>query len=677
MKTSLFIFFTLLLFVPWRKAGANSLLGASLGYRLISVNGNEQIYRVTLTLYGDCSADRFPPSAFPKMKDADPMIWLMKGDAFVTYQRLSYNASESDMEITPVCPREAGSTSCNNPFDPIPGVKKYVYEGDFTLEGTSDNWQFSFAGSLRGGYQNTTISRSQIISNIVYINSMTAFPVFTYYLEATLNNTKTTNNSPTFSSFPIPFFCVNKPATYSMGASDSDNDELRFSLVPGRNISNRGIAYKPPYTPFSPLPTAPGNFRFDSTNSQINFTPDRRANCLVVERVDEYRNGEKVGSTTREMTFMMLDNCDNDAPLTSVTNIQNASVSTDSSGNVLLSVCEGQSAPISFDVDVTDANGDNTVISYSNLQAGASITINNNGTPNPKAHFVWNPTEATPGYHTFYLTATDNGCPIYATRNIAYTIMVIPHPIKFSSGGDAVCEGTDTGKLWVIPPPGISLDYSYRWVNASGNTLRNTNSTQGDTLSGIPAGRYKVYIRNGEGCGPNLNLNLDTLPLPVVTLRGDTTLCTGMPFTLEARLQDSIRYRWSTGDTNCCIKVTQPGLYVLTATNKCGSSEAGVRINYIKCNYCFFIPNAFSPNGDGRNDRFELKQTCPTNKYLLQIFDRWGRRLFTALSIGQSWDGTYNGQPVASGTYFYMLEARPEDPSQELIKLKGDLTLIR
>jgi len=100
-------------------------------------------------------------------------------------------------------------------------------------------------------------------------------------------------------------------------------------------------------------------------------------------------------------------------------------------------------------------------------------------------------------------------------------------------------------------------------------------------------------------------------------------------------------------------------------------------LDYVPCNYCLFIPNAFSPNGDGTNDRFRVLPTCLIQQYTIEIFNRWGQRVFTGYSTDAAWDGTYKGQPAERGIYYYLITAAPSDKTKGMIEQKGDITLIR
>jgi gliding motility-associated-like protein len=660
---------------------ANHLLGGEINYKFISTSGNTSVYRVTLSLYADCSSN-IAGGAYQALPGATPQIVIYKGNNAIDNEYLGYVDSLSDIEITPVCPDEKNNTACTNITNPIPGVKKYVYSANISLNGTDSNWRFAFEGVVSIQPLPTSAGRSLIIQNaqIVDPNSGTATVM---YLEATLNNTLGYNNSTTFLSPPTPFFCLNKAADYSLGAADADNDSLNFTLIPGKSSNNNpsfpytDVVYLAPYTAQNPLPTQGGGFNFSNINGQMSFTPNLVLNCLVTNLVEEYRNGVKVGSSMREMTFVILDNCNNDAPTSPVSNITNANIDLDGAGNLYLSACEGQTSDISFDIHSIDPNSDNVYVSYENLPAGATITLSNDSTSHPDLHFNWNLTDATPGSYIFYVTYLDDGCPLASRKTIAYTIRVIPHAIKFADSTLGACKNAADGKAWVVPVGETTIDYNYRWEDIDGNVLRDIQSTNGDSLINIPVGTYKVYIRNAGGCGHNVVIEVTELPLPNIALQSDTAVCEGLPIRLSTTVQTGVNYIWNTGDSVCCIIARTTGTYILQAINHCGFVADSTHVNFVPCNYCFFVPNAFTPNNDGSNDKFVILPTCLFDKFSIQIFNRWGQLVFKSVSPYTSWDGTFKGKLSDLGTYFYEIEATLQDKSKAPVKLKGDIALIR
>jgi gliding motility-associated-like protein len=90
-----------------------------------------------------------------------------------------------------------------------------------------------------------------------------------------------------------------------------------------------------------------------------------------------------------------------------------------------------------------------------------------------------------------------------------------------------------------------------------------------------------------------------------------------------------------------------------------------------------FVPNAFSPNGDGVNDRFIPNAPPQDNRALLRIFNRWGQELLTTADLTNGWDGTADGAPVPDGIYAYLLRAPdPCTPSNQ-VELRGHVTVLR
>ena len=677
MKRIVFVLLLCLLPGLLPVALANHLLGGEIGYSFVSISGNTQTYKIRLAFFADCSSN-VPGGAFSALIGADPLIRVYNGATPINATRLQYVAAESNIEITPVCPDEAGNTSCVNINNPLPGIRKFVYTGNVTVTSTSTNWRFAFEGDVSTN-PNTLAGRSNIIQNADILGGSSQI-----YLEATLNNIIGINNSPSFTSLPTPFFCLNKAQTYNLGAADPDNHNMTFSLIPAQQVTTASttpvdINYVFPFTATDPLPTVPGSFNFNTTNGQMNFTPNQILNCVVVNLVEEFSNGVRVGSSMREMDFIILDNCSNDAPAGPVSNIKNGNIKNEN-GNLILEVCEGQEADISFDINSTDINGDNIQITSANLPDGATLDIVNNGSTNPSLHFKWNAAAATPGNYIIYVTYTDDGCPLVSSQTIAYTIRVLPYPTIFTHGAQAPCVNTSNGKAWAIPV-GDTGTYSYKWFNTNGDLVRETNSGVGDTINGIPMGTYTVQIRNADGCGKNITITLpDPIPLPVIALPSDTTLCDGMPIDLGVTEQEGVTYLWNTGATGCCITANMAGVYTLQAFNLCGMQEEQVKLDYVLCDYCLFVPNAFSPNGDGHNDVFKIIQTCPLSKYKIQIYNRWGQMLFVSYRIDDSWDGTSSGNTLDMGTYFYNIEATRDhisDNRKEQIHLKGDVILIR
>lgn len=139
------------------------------------------------------------------------------------------------------------------------------------------------------------------------------------------------------------------------------------------------------------------------------------------------------------------------------------------------------------------------------------------------------------------------------------------------------------------------------------------------------------------------------------------------------------RFEGSTGiekGQNVQWRYTKAGNYSvsLVVIDPSGCSDSAGIIFTIKANPQVFVPNAFSPNGDGLNDIFE-PVTSDINHVKLQVFNRWGEMMYTGENYYAKWDGTFKGEIVAEGVYVYYVEAIGLDG--KLYTYNGTLTVIK
>jgi gliding motility-associated-like protein len=126
------------------------------------------------------------------------------------------------------------------------------------------------------------------------------------------------------------------------------------------------------------------------------------------------------------------------------------------------------------------------------------------------------------------------------------------------------------------------------------------------------------------------------------------------------------------------IKTTE---YVLNAINNGGCAVAdSIKITVICNGNNFFIPNTFSPNGDGVNDRFVVRGKGLNVIPSITIYNRWGQVVFeksnfAANDDASGWDGTFNGKPAPSDVYIYTVQILCDNAT--LIPYHGNVTLIR
>lgn len=471
---------------------ATHFFGVDLNYT--NVSGNT--YAITLTVWGDCSG-----AAFPNLQASAPIIGIYNGNSHIQDITLTLQAPTSGVEVTPVCPSQAGNTTCTNVNNPIPGIKKFVYTGNVTLSGTSSVWRFLFSGNMGGAIIGNQAGRSNSITNIVSGTNIS--------LVDTLNNTTAVNSSPALTTIPTPFFCDNVPSSYNPGAVDPNNDSLTFYLVPGIDaLTGSSVNYVSPATATAPLAASP--FTFSSFTGQLNFTPNALQKSLVVYNIEERRNGVLVGTCQREMTFVVL-NCSNIPPSGGITNASAGTIidSTD------FSICQSV-GPFSFQINPTDPNGDHITMSASGLPSGANFTITGNGTTSPLGTFTWNTIGVTPDVYIFYITFQDDACPLSGKQTTAYTITILPSPtISWSLISPATC--VRRALFNVIPGNGTQWNVN---VLQGGNTVQTFTNVTGSFVDSLFPGTYTLHATLANSCSKDTTIVIASPPqiYPVVTM---------------------------------------------------------------------------------------------------------------------------------------------------------------
>jgi len=287
-----------------------------------------------------------------------------------------------------------------------------------------------------------------------------------------------------------------------------------------------------------------------------------------------------------------------------------------------------------------------------------------------------NPTYATPLVQTTYtVTGTDqNGCVDSAT----VTVGLRTHTISRAWGDTAVCQGVtvqlfDTGGttyLW-LPPTGLNS-----------NTIFNPKATPPYTTI------YTVIARLGS-CIPDTNtVTLTIWPLPAVDAGPDQRLLAGSTAQLQATGTDIAAYKWWPGETLSCTECSNPvaSMSVNTTYNVDVVSDRGcrsadsVKILLYCDNSMVFVPNVFTPNGDGQNDIFYPRGRGIKTIKSFRVYNRWGQMLFeregmTLNDAENGWDGSYKGDTPHPDVYVYIIEAvcfTGED-----VHIKGDVTIVK
>ncbi len=388
----------------------------------------------------------------------------------------------SAQDITPVCPGGQSSCSGRGPY----GWEEHIYQGTLTLPPGCSDWVLWYSNCCRNSV----------------ITTGPADDDFTIYTR--LDNTLAPcNNSPVFNNPPTALACLGQRNCINPGVTDPDGDSLAFSLTYCRSTDPwSSVNYAGGYSGTNPLPTA-GGTTIDPRTGTICFTPSALAVGVVCIRVEEFRNGVKIGEYLRDIQVRVIS-CSNQLPVAS--GINGVPYDINNPPTYTIEIC-ATGAPTCFDINFSDADGQPLTVSWNNGIPGASFTVNNNGTLTPTATFCWTPTPADIGSHQFVVTVQDNACPIRGVSSFGYIVNVIggvAHPVD--AGPDAtICQGQSvTLNGSVGGPPGDIL--SIQWTPATGlsnpnilNPVASPTSTTTYTLEVTFVGGAAAGPGDGDG----------------------------------------------------------------------------------------------------------------------------------------------------------------------------------
>lgn len=260
-----------------------------------------------------------------------------------------------------------------------------------------------------------------------------------------------------------------------------------------------------------------------------------------------------------------------------------------------------------------------------------------------------------PGNYTVKYTIPDSDCPDSTTA------VITVHPLpRFNLGRDTnLCNGSSL-ILNVLAPGTVS------W-----NT--------GQIVKSIIVNSGGVFRANVDdmGCLWADSLRIFLGDAPIVKLPADTLLCRGGMLKLTATWPQS-RYQWSTGQTDSVIYVTKAGNYSVTVTNPCGVAADAVNVRYQEELCDLFIPTAFTPNNDDKNNDFQIF-VRGGKPILMLIYDRWGGKVFDSRDKGiYQWNGKTADQDCMEGVYHYVFQYEmPVGSRVRRNSIKGSVVLMR
>lgn len=370
----------------------------------------------------------------------------------------------------------------------------------------------------------------------------------------------------------------------------------------------------------------------------------------------------------------------------------------------------------SYSILITDANGC-TYSASTNISEPTLLTLTttstqitcaglNNGTASVSPtggtspySYLWNNPSATAGPQvsslspgTYQVNVVDgNNCLATATVEIAEPSQIV----VLVETDSANCWGESTGALTIIATGGTNSTLGFSYSIDGGSTFQESN-----LFSNLQASIYPQIIVKDLGSSENCLSNLAgaTIFQPnlmfVAIVPEDTTLQLQESVELSLNVDASQGYDissitsivWTPNDGLSCSDCINPILLtyndytIYNATifydgvNGAQCNTAASTLIQVENNLNFFIPNAFTPNGDGTND-FLFVYGESLKNVNLQIYNRWGEKVFQSKNQYDGWDGTFKGNVVAPGVYTYFFEGEYLDGKK--IAQKGSVSVLR
>ena len=270
------------------------------------------------------------------------------------------------------------------------------------------------------------------------------------------------------------------------------------------------------------------------------------------------------------------------------------------------------------------------------------------------------------GNYTVIVT-DGNGCWVQANWPI-----VDPAAVNFlSTLHPNSCYGVKDGYIAINVISGVP-PYNIMWNGGSNNPV----------IDHLGPGNYSVTVTDAHGCSNSAGYTLTSPPPIYVNLDSIHLIWLGESVELEAIASGgsgNLTYSWAPDDelscSSCSITDASPThntQLAVTVTDENGCTAiAGA---FIELQFALYVPNSFTPNGDGDNDVFYAMSES-VKDFTLRIFDRWGEEVYSCSSILEGWNGVFKGIEAKQDVYVYRIEATFANGKYE--ELIGQVTLLR
>ena len=644
MKKTLLFFISFLFFIA--STNATHWVAGNIEYEC--VGGNQ--YLVRIITFWDCGGATanttidldFESSCSGQFSETLNRIVINPGGVEPTEEPMSNFLCESQQQCSE-CEIFAPTTDC-----PIvlPGILKIVYETTVDLS-DCDDWVISYSSCCRND-PDPNISNHPGNEN--------------WYVYANLNNLDAPcNSSPSFFSNLRAYICEGQENTLDFSSIDPEGDQLVYSLVypltgPGTPIT---IETTWPYDEKKFI-KAQNGVALDSLTGIMILTPDdsivgTNQTAFFSIKVDEYRNGEIIGSIIRDVQVVTLEDCQPMEPFSG--GIGELSLPESYINDTTLYVCAGDS--LSFSILILDTVYADTLFittDFAALIPSSTFTENIISPGFTSGSFVVTPTNDDVGIYTYQVQVENNGCPVKILEIFYYTIQIFG-ATEAEVSIDTTCVGQGDSLLltaiggeeflWTV------LGEDSTWADC--DTCAITKILPPRTVDYLVVSELDIY-----GC-----INKDTVTVnrvPLIKPLENKDICfedsTFLAIDWAWTPSDGVRYKWNEDDSqvDTIFFTNQAETYFYFIQDTVDHTDSVVcfwtdTADVIIIDCPVSIPNIFTPNDDTYNDVFKI-DNIENKIWNLTVYSRWGK---TVLKEFLDYQNDWDGEELNDGTYFVVL----------------------
>lgn len=534
-------------------ANASHVAGADIEYTCLGGD----TFRIVVNVYRDCSGIGEPQNMNATITSpcgAVTPVWTLIPPLSSPPQ------SNNGTEISALCPPLLQTSTCWG--GTLPGMTRISFETVVVLP-PCNFWTVQYTAPCCRNTSGTLVGQP-------------AGPSIT----ATINNVDgPCNNSPQFTADPLPYFCLNQNVNYNFGAVDLDGDSIVYSFVTAQSAPGVPNNYQAPYTFTVPVASSSG-VNLNPLTGQITFTPTQLGNWVFVVQVSEYRNGVLISTQVRDILFVVIT-CTNNVPPPSpgITNFSGTATLLDPYN---VQGCVGQN--FTFDLEFSDPDITDSLHFSSNIALvlpGAQTTIIYPNAPLYNTMIVrisWIVLNLPGRFQTFFITATDQACPIPGNSSTAITIELIRS--TYAGLDQIICLG-DTATL-----SGFT-DSTYQWSVISPPPLPWINYFSCDTcpVTTVTPAQSTVYELFNPAVSTNSCKVRDTVRIQVaqdyeLNTRADTIICYNdqdVEIFVNPTINAQFSYQWDNGNklSNDTIRNPIATPIISTVFNITATSDSG------------------------------------------------------------------------------------------------------